>query len=79
MTFAGTDDVVTTPQVTARIGPLIAEHREELQRMGWSVRLVDGFRHDLGSRPDVVIPLLREFLDPLLLQATPDQFSVGFR
>jgi dienelactone hydrolase len=68
MTFAGTDDVITTPAVTARIGPLIAEHRDELQRMGWSVRLVDGFKHDLGSRPDVVVPLLREFLDPLLLR-----------
>jgi|SRR5262245_25833068 len=69
MTFAGTDDVITTPEVTARIGPLIAEHREELQRMGWYVRLVDGFAHNLGFRADVVVPLLREFLDPLLRQA----------
>ena len=68
MTFAGREDVIVTPQVTARIGPLIAEHREELQRMGWTVRLVDGFKHELGFAPNVVIPLIREFLDPLLLR-----------
>jgi len=29
-------------------------------------RLVDDFRHELFTRPDVVVPLLREFLDPVL-------------
>lgn len=33
--------------------------------MGWTVRLVEGFGHELGERPDVVIPLLRAFLDPM--------------
>ena len=50
-----------------RIGPLVAEHRNELQGLGWTVRLVDGFGHELGGRPDVVTPLLREFLDPVRL------------
>jgi hypothetical protein len=31
------------------------------------VRLIDGFGHELGGRPDVVTPILREFFDPLLL------------
>jgi hypothetical protein len=31
--------------------------------MGWRVRLVDGLKHDLGFRADLVMPLLREFLD----------------
>jgi hypothetical protein len=30
---------------------------------GWVVRLVDGFAHELGFRPDVVAPLIRPFLD----------------
>jgi len=69
MTFAGRDDVITTGGFTTRIGPLVAERRSELERMGWTVRLVDGFRHDLFTRPDVVVPLFREFLDPILLPA----------
>lgn len=68
-TFAGREDVITVPTVTARIGPLIAEHRGELERMGWRVRLVDGVRHDLGSRADLVMPLLREFLDAVVPRA----------
>jgi hypothetical protein len=35
--------------------------------LGWMVRLVDGFGHELVNRPDVVVPLIREFLDPVLL------------
>lgn len=69
LTFAGREDVITTPDVTARIGPLIAEHRNELERMGWRVRLVDGFKHDLGFRADIAMPLVREFLDSVLQRA----------
>ena len=40
------------------------------QGLGWTVRLIDGFGHELGGRPDVVTPTLREFFDPLLLRPT---------
>jgi pimeloyl-ACP methyl ester carboxylesterase len=66
--FAGSKDQFTAEGYNIRIGPLISEHRDELERVGWKVRLVEGFGHELGARPDVVIPLLREFLDPLLLR-----------
>jgi len=69
MAFAGRDDVITTGGVTTRIGPLLAERRGNLERMGWTVRLVDNFRHELFTRPDLVVPMLREFLDPILLSA----------
>ena len=65
MTFAGTNDLVGGP--TTPIGPTIAQHKDELERMGWTVRLVDGFGHELVSRADVAVPLIREFLDPVLL------------
>ena len=68
MAFAGRDDVITTGGYTTRIGPLIAEHRTDLERSGWTVRLVDQARHDLFTQPEVVTPLLREFLDPILLK-----------
>jgi|SRR5688572_11135079 len=67
-TFAGSNDTVVGPVQGQRIaiGPMIEQHREELERLGWMVRLVDGFGHELVNRPDVVVPLIREFLDPAL-------------
>ena len=67
MTFAGSKDVIDTDGLTLRIGPLIAEHKADLESMGWMVRLVDNFAHELQTRPDVVVPLISEFLDPLQL------------
>ena len=69
MAFAGNKDQFTAGADTRmRIGPLIAEHRVELERLGWTVQLIDGFGHELGGRPDVIIPILRRFLDPILLR-----------
>jgi alpha-beta hydrolase superfamily lysophospholipase len=67
MTFAGSDDVITTAGYTTRIGPLVADRRAELERLGWQVRLIEGARHDVFTRPEAVVPLLRAFLDPILL------------
>jgi len=66
--FVGRNDHFMSEGYDIRTAPLIIEHREELQRLGWTVRIIDGISHDLGGRPDIVIPLLREFLDPLLLR-----------
>jgi dienelactone hydrolase len=68
LVFAGTNDQFVAQRHTIRIGPLVAEHRDELERMGWTVRLVHGFGHELGGRPDIVTPILREFFDPVLLR-----------
>jgi pimeloyl-ACP methyl ester carboxylesterase len=69
MAFAGSDDVVVSEGTTFRVGSLLAGHRAELEEMGWTVHLVDGHRHDLFMHPDVVVPLVRGFLDPILLGA----------
>jgi hypothetical protein len=69
MAFAGNKDEFTPGCCQKiRIGPLVAEHRAELERMGWTVQLIDGFGHELGGRPDVIMPILRRFLDPILLR-----------
>jgi hypothetical protein len=65
--FAGTNDQFNANGQQIRIGPIIAERRQELQRLGWKVRLIEGFGHELGGRPDIITPLLREFLDPIQL------------
>ena len=62
MTFGGGEDTL------GNVGALLAEHREELERLGWQVRLVDGARHDLFRSADIVVPIIRQFLDPLLLR-----------
>jgi hypothetical protein len=69
MVFAGDkDQFVAGADTRMHIGPLVAEHRAELERLGWTVHLIAGFGHELGGRPDVVVPLLRRFLDPILLR-----------
>ena len=69
MVFVGSNDTFDADGYAIQHGPLIAEHRKELERMGWTVRLVPGVGHELGAKPDVVVPLVREFLDPLLLRS----------
>jgi pimeloyl-ACP methyl ester carboxylesterase len=69
MAFAGNKDEFTAGCCQRiRIGPLVAEHRAELERMGWTVQMIDGFGHELGGRPDVIMPILKKFLDPILLR-----------
>lgn len=69
LVFAGNkDEFVAGTATKMRIGPLVAEHRAELQRLGWRVEMIDGFGHELGGRPDVIMPILKQFLDPILLR-----------
>jgi hypothetical protein len=66
---AAVADVIEAYGATFPLGPTISARRAELERLGWQVRLIDGLGHELGGRPDLVLPLLREFLDPLPLPA----------
>jgi pimeloyl-ACP methyl ester carboxylesterase len=68
MAFAGANDVLIDHGQTLRIGPTVQERRGELERLGWAVRIQNGFGHELYTRPDLVVPMIREFLDPLLLK-----------
>jgi pimeloyl-ACP methyl ester carboxylesterase len=68
MAFAGNRDEFVAGDQRIRIGPIIAEQRADLERMGWTVQLIDGFGHELGGRPDVIMPILKRFLDPTLLR-----------
>jgi hypothetical protein len=72
MAFTGAEDTFTAGGQEVRIGPTLRERRDELERMGWTVRLVEGFGHELGQHPEATVPIIREFLDPLL-QKEPRQ------
>ena len=50
MAFAGNkDEFVPGADQKIRIGPLVAEHRAELEWLGWTVELIDRFGHELGD------------------------------
>jgi dienelactone hydrolase len=65
--FVGEDDEFVAEGHRIRHAAIIAEHREELQRLGWTVRVVSGIGHELGFRRELVAPLVGEFLDGLPL------------
>ncbi len=69
MSFAGADDVIESEGTTFRVGPLLAEHRVELEETGWwTVRLVDGAPsrsvHASRCRRAARAPLPRSDFDP---------------
>ncbi|MBP2367527.1 alpha/beta fold hydrolase [Pseudonocardia parietis] len=61
--FAGTDDVIVAGDVVVRIGGIVTDTRPELEDLGWEVHLLDGLDHLGGVEPDVVVPLLRDWMD----------------
>ncbi|NUR91713.1 MAG: alpha/beta hydrolase [Nonomuraea sp.] len=64
--FAGTADEIVYGErwgsVTVRIGGPVAENRQELERLGWDVQLLDGLDHTQAMQPQNVLPVLRPWL-----------------
>jgi pimeloyl-ACP methyl ester carboxylesterase len=67
LVFVGDKDAFVAGGYQIRIGGLITGHREELEGLGWQVRIVPGFGHELGARPEVVTPIVAEFLGSVLV------------
>lgn len=42
---------------------IMRERRRELEDMGWRVAIIDGEGHDVGLKPQIVGPIVRQFLD----------------
>lgn len=61
--FVGTDDTVGVGDVVTPIGDTVAATRPELEALGWEVHLLDGLDHLGAVEPDVVVPLLRDWMD----------------
>lgn len=61
--FVGTDDVVVGGDVVVRIGDTVTDTRSELEALGWEVHLLDGLDHIGAVEPDVVVPLLRGWMN----------------
>jgi hypothetical protein len=59
----GSDDVYGS-----RIGARVIATREELERLGWDVRILDGVTHEGGLQPDIFVPLVAEWLDTVSMR-----------
>lgn len=58
-TDAGSQDI---PNAT-----ILRQRAPELEAMGWVVRLIPDMGHDVCMKPDILVPVIREFLDPAVL------------
>jgi dienelactone hydrolase len=62
----GDNDIVTVNGGTTRLTDLVRRQREELGNLGWEMRIVPGFGHELGSAAETAAPIVRQFLDRVL-------------
>jgi pimeloyl-ACP methyl ester carboxylesterase len=62
--FVGSEDVFDDISL---VGPVV-EHRAELERLGWEVQIVDGLDHMGVLEPNVVVPIVADWLDREIAQ-----------
>jgi hypothetical protein len=64
--FAGSADDIDYAErwggVRVSIGGTLARTRGELERLGWTVRVLDGLDHTQAMQPSSVLPILRPWL-----------------
>ena len=67
LAFAGDQDTIeygpAWGDTIVRIGEPLAANRATLEAAGWTVRLLSGLDHMSAMRSDVVLPLLRDWLE----------------
>ena len=54
-TDAGSEDILNAT--------ILKANRTELESLGWNVAIVEGAGHDIALKPDVLVPVVRAFLD----------------
>ncbi|MGI5240916.1 alpha/beta fold hydrolase [Dactylosporangium sp. CA-139066] len=66
MCFVGSRDEISYDErwggVSVSMAAPAVEHRAELERLGWDVRVLDGLDHMGAMQAAVVVPMLREWL-----------------
>ena len=79
LNFCGAaDDVTLNGALLTRLGDTIRQHQEKLEGYGWEVKLLEGMTHfgpNGAVRPEVAIPIIREFLDRRLVGDPSDAAS----
>src|SRR5579875_3458758 len=72
MVFFGAEGDVEPGGVQVPIASTIRERRAELEALGWRVVELSGHGHGAGLEPEVVVPIVRDFLDAAVLTPHPD-------
>jgi pimeloyl-ACP methyl ester carboxylesterase len=66
LAFAGADDTIVYgakwDHARVEIGPALAANKDELERQGWTVEVLEGKDHMSAMHAAVVLPILREWL-----------------
>lgn len=63
MAYAGAEAEAESSGVDIPYKSRLCERRSELEAMGWRVELIAGRGHHVGLEPEIVVPIVREFLD----------------
>ena len=61
--FIGEEDSVKNPAVA--LADRVRRHERELCRMGWQLQWIPQAGHQVIVRPEIILPIVRGFLDPL--------------
>ena len=54
-TDAGSEDILNAT--------ILKANKAELESMGWNVSIIDGVGHEVALKPDILVPVVSEFLD----------------
>ena len=69
MAFAGADGDTHAGDEPIENAAILRANRKELQSLGWTVTLIPDAGHEVGLNPEIVVPVVREFLDDALPDA----------
>jgi pimeloyl-ACP methyl ester carboxylesterase len=67
MTFVGSADELDIGGVPIRLAAAIQRRRGDLESQGWRVTEIPGRDHWIYQDPNTVVPVVRQFLDPVVL------------
>ena len=51
---------------------ILRKNRAALQAMGWKVEFIPGKGHEVGLEPELVVPLVIDFLDQAFADQIPE-------
>jgi len=66
MAYVGEHSLTDAGGVELPFAELLRKRTPELETMGWQVREIPGHGHEVAIKPEVVVPVVRAFLDDVL-------------
>jgi pimeloyl-ACP methyl ester carboxylesterase len=66
MVFVGTESEEENAGIRLSYASIVARRRAELEGLGWRVHEFAGSGHEVGLRPETVVPVVRAFLEDAL-------------